>query len=448
MGERATEAVDGASAPAALPGDGVPLREVALPERRRPIQAALLAFGLDRAGLSAQAEPYLRFTTRARALFTARLAVLGLGIGVLAVPAWSRDFGLHSRVAAFVFLLMLAYTVVNYLVVDHELLGRTVTFVTLCADLLVVVYLISASGGLHSPLLATQLMYTMLFATLFPNPLAIVPPLLTLPILARIDQLVAPQRPALDDLLILLWISALNAVVVYVIVFLNQHDEAQARKLSSLQEQMQELAVVEERSRLAREIHDGLGASLSSLIIQTEYSLQLTGSPERLPELQAELGEIKAAAEESIDELRRALSMMRQDFDLLPALEEKCRSFGDRAHLAVDFARSGVEQPLHPETQLTIFRVLQESLNNTAKHAKASSVHVGIAYGEDSLVLTVSDDGVGFAEAIAAPGHYGLVHLRERARRLLGEASVRSAPGQGTVMTLTLPIGRETEGEA
>ena len=117
------------------------------------------------------------------------------------------------------------------------------------------------------------------------------------------------------------------------------------------------------------------------------------------------------------------------------------RVFGERAHLAISFEKSGLDQKLDPETQLTIFRVLQESLNNCAKHAKAKQVKVGLTFGEDSLVLTIADDGTGFAEAAVSPGHYGLVHLRERARRLLGEASVRSAPGQGTIITLTLPTG-------
>jgi two-component system, NarL family, sensor histidine kinase DegS len=363
---------------------------------------------------------------------------------VLTVPTWSRTFGINSHVASFVFLVMLSYSVVNYLVVDHESFGRVVTFVTLCADLLVVIYLIGASGGLHSPLLATQLMYTMLFAMLFPSPLAIVPPLLTLPVLARIDQLISVPSPVLIDLLILFWIFTLNAVVVYVIVFLNQRDEAQARELRALQGERAQLAIAEERNRLAREIHDGLGASLSSLILQAEYSQQLTRSAEKLPELKAELAELKSAAEESIEELRRSLRMMHEDFDLVPAVEEKCRTFGERAHLPVRFEKSGIEQHLDPETQLTIFRVLQESLNNVAKHAQASQVKVGLTFRDGALVLTVTDDGVGFAE-VASPGHYGLVHLRERALRLNGEAAVTSAPGKGTVITLTLPTRSAAE---
>jgi signal transduction histidine kinase len=380
-----------------------------------------------------------RFVTRAAALFYARMTFLVLGLAVLAIPSWAHAFGIRGRFAFVVYFVMLTYSIVNYLLLGHKTLGVPVTFVTLCFDLLVLVYMIAASGGLQSPLLATQVMFTTLFAILFPKPLAIVPPLLTLPIVARIDQIVAGQGPVFLDLLVLIWYTAINAVIVYIIVFLNQRDETQRRELIALQKDMKQLAVVEERNRLAREIHDGLGASLSSLILQAEYLQQLARSPDRMDDLRRELGELKGAAEEAIDELRRSLRMMREDFDLVPALEEKCRTFGDRAHVAVEFKRFGLEAQVPPEVQLTIFRVLQESLNNVAKHAQASRVKVELAFQPESLILKVADDGKGFSGGGVVPGHYGLVNLRERARRLAGEASVESAPGKGTTVTLLLP---------
>ncbi len=380
-----------------------------------------------------------RFAVRARALFYARMTFLFLGLAMLSIPKWAAAFGIHGRMAFLVYFTMLAYSIANYLLIAHPTLGRPTTFVTLCADLLVLVYLIAASGGLQSPLLATQVMITTLFAILFPKPLAIVPPLLTLPVVARLDQLLAGQGSVVIESLVLIWYTAINAVVVYVVVFLNQRDESQRRELMALQREMKQLAVVEERNRLAREIHDGLGASLSSLILQAEYLQQLSRSPDRLADLRSELAELKAAAEESIEELRRSLRMMREDFDLVPALEEKCRTFGERSRLEVAFSRSGLETPVPPEVQLTVFRVLQESLTNVAKHAEAHAVRVSLVFHEDSLVLTVADDGKGFSGE-AAPGHYGLVNLRERARKLDGEAEVRSAPGQGTTVALTLPL--------
>ncbi len=380
-----------------------------------------------------------RFAVRARALFYARMTFLALGLAVLSIPGWGQAFGIHGRIGFLVYFFMLAYSVANYLFITHPSLGRPTTFVTLCIDLLVLVYLIAASGGLESPLLATQVMITTLFAILFPKPLAIVPPLLTLPIVARLDQLLAGKGSVLVESLILVWYTAINAVVVYVIVFLNQRDETQRKELLSLQREMKQLAVVEERNRLAREIHDGLGGALSSLILQAEYLQQLAHPPERLTELRREIGDLKSAAEEAIDELRRSLRMMREDFDLVPAIEEKCRTFGERAHLAVTFSRSGLDAPIPPEVQLTVFRVLQESLANVAKHAEARTVRVELSFREEALALSVIDDGKGFSGE-AAPGHYGLANLRDRARRLEGEAEVVSTPGRGTTVLLTLPL--------
>ena len=234
---------------------------------------------------------------------------------------------------------MLLYSVANFLVIDHPKAGRWVTYLTLCLDLLVMVVLIAkpqVGGGLQSPLLATQLLFTTLFAILFPKPLAILPPLLALPVTTRLDLLLDRAVTAVE-LLTLLWYSALNFIIVYVLVYLNEREAAAHREVVELQGDLKELAVVEERNRLAREIHDGLGASLSSLIIQSEYILGLAQDGA----LKAEIRELKSTAEESIEELRRSLRMMREDFELTQGLEDYVKTFPTRTQLDVRFERSG-----------------------------------------------------------------------------------------------------------
>src|SRR5437870_10043650 len=130
-----------------------------------------------------------RFLTRARALFYARLAFLVLGLGVIGVPAWSQAFGVGGPGAFAIYLVMVAYSAANYVFLPKPRVGRMLTFVTLCADLCVLVWLVSATGGLRSPLLAAQLLFTTLFVVLFPTPLAVVPPLLTFRVVAKLDQL-------------------------------------------------------------------------------------------------------------------------------------------------------------------------------------------------------------------------------------------------------------------
>jgi two-component system, NarL family, sensor histidine kinase DegS len=418
--------------------------EQALLERRGTAVAQMLrSRGLERIPrYDPEGYEQERFVTRARTLFYARLAFLALGLGVLAIPGWSETFGLHSLWAFAVYFAMVGYSVFNYLLVDHPRLGRAVTFVTLCCDLLVMVYMIAASGGLRSPLLATQLLFTTLFVILFPKPLAIIPPLLTLPVVAKIDQLLHGPGVGVIDLFILLWYSAINFIVVYVMVYLNEREETNHRDVINLQSGLREMAVLEERNRLAREIHDGLGASLSSLIIQSEYLENLVKSRggEGTGDLVSEIREMKSVAEESIDELRRNVSMMREDFDLVPALEDYCRTFQSRSRIDVGFDHEGRPPELPPDVQLTIFRVLQESLTNVVRHAEATKVSVGLSWRAPQLALTVQDDGRGFDAKGSLRNHYGLTNMSERARSVGGEVKVESAPGEGTSVALVIRL--------
>jgi signal transduction histidine kinase len=379
-----------------------------------------------------------RFLLRARALFFSRVALLTIGLGILLVPAWKATFQVESIGPIAIYLCMVAYSAANYVYVERKRLGAIITFVTLCLDLVALIYLVAVSGGIQSPLLPTQLLYTMLFAMLFPRPAAIVPPLLTFPIVAWIqgERDVGSFTPQV--LFLLLWYSAINCIVVYVVIHLHTRDEMKHRQILRLQASLAEMALVEERTRLAREIHDGLGGSLSSLILQAEYLQGLA----RDDHMRREIADLKAQAEESIEELRRALTLMRDDFDLVHGIEEVCRKFELRNHdLQVTFMRIGRERQISSEAALTLFRVLQESLTNVVNHADASHAAVTIQFTDSTCSLTVQDDGRGFDRSAAPPaGHYGLLNMIERAQRVSGTARVESAIGQGTIVSLTVPL--------
>jgi signal transduction histidine kinase len=376
-----------------------------------------------------------RFVTRARTLFYARLAFLFIGLGILGVPRWSASFGALGSGAFVVYFVMIAYSVACYLMVERGPMGKALTFTTLCLDLLVLVYMIAYSGGLKSPVLPTQLVYTIFFALLFPNPLSILPPLLTLPVVAKIDTEIPGRVLEWEDVFLLVWYSAVNFIVVYVIVYLNEREESQHNQVVALEKELGHMAVMEERARLSREIHDGLGACLSSLIIQSEYLHTLA----KEPVLKAEIKDLKEVAEESIDELRRSISMMRDDFDLAPALEDYCANFGHRTGLEVEFKMTGRLPRLDSELQLAVFRVLQESLTNVRKHAEARKVSVELAYQPGRVRLAVRDDGRGFDFKGTLQGHYGLNNMRERARHYGGEVDIQSAAGQGCLVVFEIP---------
>ena len=379
-----------------------------------------------------------RFVARARALFYARLVFLTLGLALLAVPKWSFYFGLQSAFAFAGYFAMLLYSVANFLVIDHPKAGRWVTYVTLCLDLVILVVLLvkpQVGGGLQNPLLATQLVFTTLFALLYPKPLAILPPLLALLVTIRLDLLLDINNFTALEVLTVIWYCALNFIILYVLVYLNEREAVAHREVVELQGDLKELAVLEERNRLAREIHDGLGASLSSMIIQSEYILGMSQEGS----LRSEIQELKATAEESIEELRRNLQMMREDFELTQGLDDYAKTFGQRTQLDVRFDRTGLPRKLSPDAQLALFRILQECLSNAVKHAEPKQVQVQLDYDQDRVHLIVRDDGKGFDPRKTPRGHYGLLNMRERAMKLGGELVVDSAPGTGTRVSFSVP---------
>jgi signal transduction histidine kinase len=404
-----------------------------------------------------------RFLTRARALFYARIAFLTLGLLVLGVPGWSSALGIGGPVAVVVYVAMVAYSAANYLLLRSSALGRAVTFATLCADLVVLVWIAAVTGGLRSPFFAAQLLFTTLFVVLFPTPLALLPPLLTFPAVLKLERVLFGSGGGQLDGFVLLWYAAINCILVYLMVYLNERDRARHRDLRALHRAVREVAVVEERNRLSREIHDGLGGVLSAVVIQSEYLLNMIdGSEIRaklggntevraaiVPTLRKEISDLHGAAEQSVDELRRSLRMMQDSFDLPGSLRDYCQLTSGRHRLQVRFSRTGGEEPVGPESSFALFRVLQESLTNVSKHCgRGTAVDVVLAFQPGEAKLTVQDHGPGFdmprdPGELQRQGHYGLANMRERAAKVHGRVQMTSAPGRGTRIDLTVHTREE-----
>lgn len=380
-----------------------------------------------------------RFLTRATAVFYARMAFLLLGLGILFVPQWKEAFRIEGPLPYVWFLAAAASTVLCQSFAAHPAQGRRVMFATLLFDLVTLLVLIVRSGGLLSPAMGAQVLFTLFFALLFPNPIAIVPPLMMLPsvILMRPGDV-----PLSAEVMRLAWYAVLNAVAVYVTVYQTSREEKQNREILELEQELKKLAIVEERNRLARDIHDGLGAALSGVIIQAEYLLTLTKGN---PQLQQEIAEVKVGAEEAIDEVRRAVSMMRDDFVLVPQLENMCTTFTARHRVPVELKVHGTPLDLKEEQELGLFRILQECLTNIAKHAKAKKVTVSVFFEGNRVTMNIVDDGEGFDPARTPKNHYGLINMKERARKAGGEVAIDSAPGKGTKVALVI---HERGGEA
>ncbi|MBM3810964.1 MAG: sensor histidine kinase [Acidimicrobiia bacterium] len=202
----------------------------------------------------------------------------------------------------------------------------------------------------------------------------------------------------------------------------------------------------EERSRLARDLHDDLTQRLAAVAIEAGRLQRM----EQTPELQSGLERIKeqmAALSRDIHGLSRRLHPSTlEDLGLVSAVESECRGFFDRGGPPVELQQEGNCDGLPPEIALGIYRIVQESLRNIYRHSAAAEVSITIRRKKTKVLLEIRDNGRGFDRA--APGWragLGLASMEERARLLGGRLSVESQPGQGTRVDATLPVREENE---
>jgi PAS domain S-box-containing protein len=199
----------------------------------------------------------------------------------------------------------------------------------------------------------------------------------------------------------------------------------------------------QEKTRIARELHDELGQALTALQMDVTWFRgkmppDTDGMAMRLARMETLLETTVAATRRISADLR---PLMLDDLGLLPALEWLVESFTERTSVSCELAVANADLEL-PDLQATaVFRTVQESLTNIAKHAGASRVDVAIEHRDSELTVSVRDDGVGFLpEDSRKPNSYGLLGLRERAALLGGEARVTSAPGRGTHVEVRFPF--------
>ena len=208
------------------------------------------------------------------------------------------------------------------------------------------------------------------------------------------------------------------------------------------------LSQEQERKRISAELHDGLGQSL--LLIRNRAVLGRDHSPSSSPsEAPAQFEAISEAALQAINEVRSiAYDLRPYELDrlgLTKALESIAQraaaSGGFRAELDLDL----IDDLLPPELEINLYRIVQEAVTNTVKYAQAKTLKLTVKSQEYGLHLIVRDDGRGFALAIALPepsvkGGLGMVGILERAKIMGGQAYFESAPGQGTTLTVNIPL--------
>jgi signal transduction histidine kinase len=204
-------------------------------------------------------------------------------------------------------------------------------------------------------------------------------------------------------------------------------------------------AALEERARLAREIHDGLAQDLwFAKLKQSRLAQQSSFSGESL----ALSREVEGAIDAALAEARHAVAAMRQGADagsLADALGRHVDDFSDRFALRAELAIEGPAPSVAPRAQAEILRIVQEALTNARRHADATVVRVAVRSG-DELLVTITDNGRGFRPEAVTPG-FGLESMRQRAALIGATVRVASAPQSGTTVTLAVPSDAATRGE-
>lgn len=203
----------------------------------------------------------------------------------------------------------------------------------------------------------------------------------------------------------------------------------------------------EERKRVAREIHDGPAQSMANVVLRAELADRMM-SQGNIEQAKVELRDLKNLVRSSLSDVRRIIYDLRpmalDDLGLVPALRRFIEAYGDSKEFEIDFRIFGLEERLPSSMEVAIYRLVQESINNISKHAKAKQVTVHLEFKPLKILIKIVDDGIGFAEAeLKKDSRFGLMGMRERVKLLDGEIQIISAPNQGTKILIEIPFPLE-----
>jgi signal transduction histidine kinase len=262
-----------------------------------------------------------------------------------------------------------------------------------------------------------------------------------------------PYRPAPSEMALMagvaqqLGISIENAL-------LTAEAQRHGQQLAELLRQIVD-AQESERQRIARELHDASGQSLTAIglgLRGVETQLAQSVCDPTMTPLVCQVKEMRIFAQNALGELRNIISDLRppqlDELGLAAALHWYVQSYAQRRHIAAQFTCTGDDSRLPPDYRTVLFRIAQEALTNTAKHADASEATVTLDITDDCVKLEVADNGVGFNPALlnrlanqTAAG-WGVIGMRERALLLDGRCEIETAPGAGTRVRVEAPLQR------
>jgi len=205
----------------------------------------------------------------------------------------------------------------------------------------------------------------------------------------------------------------------------------------------------EEKARIAREVHDELGSTLTALKMDLDWlGEHLAGAPAPIAATKAEMDKL---LEEAVAATRRIVTDLRpsilDDLGLSAALRWQAAEFRKHTETRIDVETPASDHGIGRDVALTLFRIFQETLTNIARHAKATEVSVSLSATDAALVLQIRDNGIGISdEDLRKPTSHGIRGMRERAQQLGGDVSVSGNPGAGTTVVISVPRAESAAG--
>jgi signal transduction histidine kinase len=241
------------------------------------------------------------------------------------------------------------------------------------------------------------------------------------------------------------------------ILQLQEAQLAESRRLEALRAELFQRTVraqEAERQRIARELHDGTGQTLTALGMGLRALVDTIGIDPSRAIRQA--GQLQELATGGLDDLRRMLSGLHppqlDDLGLVPAIRSLGREVSEHSGLSVKITNEmqGCEVPA--EMRVVLFRIAQEALTNVVRHARASEVDISLSYNDNLVKMDIRDNGQGFDDKMLSQDpsqrNLGLLGMAERAALIGGTCEVHSRPGAGTLVQISVPLSPQEDGHA
>lgn len=209
-------------------------------------------------------------------------------------------------------------------------------------------------------------------------------------------------------------------------------------------ERSTQLGVMEERNRLAREIHDTLAQSLTGITLRLETADAMLENQAEQEKIRQTVQQALKLTQSSLEEARRSVMDLRAaplaGRDLAQALTELTQEFSANHAVKVDFTVDGVSRSLPVRVEMGLYRIVQQGLANIEQHAAANQIHIDLTIAPGQVSLVVQDDGRGFDPTQIPQGHFGLIGLNERVKLLGGSLNLQTAPGEGVRVEIVIPL--------